>query len=189
MISIDIHIAWTYINVDLVICQENHNINFSILKFVVLLNMWLIWICTVLYALKWRFVFSKQSPILCHKCWGEQTHCEEDWWLMHSNNCISFFSLPVLRCDVTVTLALWPRLCYSRTYFPMNSPVFQFDAPPAIDSGRGQNAHCIMEKCRQTNAAQYEITNEHVSNDLKNVDKMTSHLTCLNTQYNNNLHS
>ena len=40
-------------------------------------------------------------------------------------------------------------------------------APPCGWLRRGQNAHCIMGKCRQTNAAQYEITHEHVSNDLK----------------------
>ena len=32
---------------------------------------------------------------------------------------------------------------------------------------RGQNSHCIMEKCRQTNAAKCEITLEHVSDDLQ----------------------
>ena len=40
-------------------------------------------------------------------------------------------------------------------------------APPCGWIRRGQNAHCIMAKCRQTNAAQYKITHEHVSNDLK----------------------
>ena len=32
---------------------------------------------------------------------------------------------------------------------------------------RGQNSQCIMGKCRQTHAAKYEITLEHVSNGLK----------------------
>ena len=32
---------------------------------------------------------------------------------------------------------------------------------------KGQNLHYIMGKCWQTNAMQYEITHEHVSNDLK----------------------
>ena len=32
---------------------------------------------------------------------------------------------------------------------------------------RGQNSHCIIGKCRQTHAAKYEITLEHISNDLK----------------------
>ena len=41
-------------------------------------------------------------------------------------------------------------------------------APPCGWLRKGQNAHCIMGKCRQTNArARYEITHEHVSNDLK----------------------
>ena len=31
---------------------------------------------------------------------------------------------------------------------------------------RGHNAHCIMGKCYQTNAMQYEIAHGHVSSDL-----------------------
>ena len=32
---------------------------------------------------------------------------------------------------------------------------------------RGQNSQCIVGKCQKTNVAQYKITREHVSNDLK----------------------
>ena len=35
-----------------------------------------------------------------------------------------------------------------------NSPVLQSARPPCGWLRRGQNAHCIMGKCRQTNAAQ-----------------------------------
>ena len=65
-----------------------------------------------------------------------------------------------------------------------NSPVLQFGAPPAIDLG-DQNAHCIMGKCWLTNAAQYEIIYEHVSNGLKMwVKRLHTEIP----QYNNNLH-
>ena len=36
----------------------------------------------------------------------------------------------------------------------INSPVLQSARPRAVDLRRGQNAHCIMGKCRQANAAQ-----------------------------------
>ena len=39
--------------------------------------------------------------------------------------------------------------------------------PHAVDSGEALNAHCIMGKCQQTYAVQYEITHDHVSNDWK----------------------
>ena len=44
---------------------------------------------------------------------------------------------------------------------------FTMRAPRAVDSGEAKMRTASWEKCRQTNAAQYEITHEHVLNDLK----------------------
>ena len=48
----------------------------------------------------------------------------------------------------------------------MNCPVLQFGAPLAIESG-GAKFALYHGKMSTNNAAQYEITHKHVSNDLK----------------------
>ena len=50
----------------------------------------------------------------------------------------------------------------------MNSPVLQFGAPPAIDSGEAKICNASWENVnKHMHATKYKITLEHVSNSLK----------------------
>ena len=67
-----------------------------------------------------------------------------------------------------------------------NSPVLQFGAPPAIDSGEAKMHIASWENVDKQNASQYEITHKHVSNGLK---MWIKRLHTKIPRYNNNLHS
>ena len=55
-----------------------------------------------------------------------------------------------------------------------NSPILQFSAPPTIDSGESRMRNASWENVHKQ-MPRYTKLHIHVSNDLKNADKMTLH--------------